>query len=348
MLALAGATAVLAQAGSAVAGTMLAHGGTDAGYDGPPPLSAWTLLTRWEVSPVLLAILVVVVGLYLLGVHRLRGRGDAWAPWRLVFFLGLGVGTVVVATMSGLAAYEDTLFSAHMVQHMILSMVSPVFLALGAPITLALRTLPPPPRRQLLRLLHSRFARVVGHPLFGGFLFVISPFALYFTSIYPATLRNPMLHELLHVHFLLVGCLFFWPLLGLDPLPGRLPYPLRMLVVFATLPFHAFLGVSIMGQGTLIAADWYESLHRPWSPDLLADQHTAGGLLWASGDLFGLLFIGVLLVQWMRADERDAVRDDRRIDRLVREHREDTSLAAYNARLASLAERDRRRSASTS
>lgn len=193
-----------------------------------------------------------------------------------------------------------------MVQHMILSMVSPVFLALGAPITLALRTLRPPPRRQLLRVLHSRFARVVGHPLFGGFL------------------------------------------LGLDPLPGRLPYPLRMLVVFATLPFHAFLGVSIMGQGTLIAADWYESLHRPWSPDLLADQHTAGGLLWASGDLFGLLFIGVLLVQWMRADERDAVRDDRRIDRLVREHREDTSLAAYSARLASLAERDRRRSASTS
>ena len=155
-------------------------------------------------------------------------------------------------------------------------------------------------------MLHSRFARVVGHPLFGGFL------------------------------------------LGLDPLPGRLPYPLRMLVVFATLPFHAFLGVSIMGQGTLIAADWYESLHRPWSPDLLADQHTAGGLFWASGDLFGLLFIGVLLVQWMRADERDAVRDDRRIDRLVREHREDTSLAAHNARLASLAERDRRRSASTS
>lgn len=111
ILALAGVTAVLAQAGSAVAGTMLAHGGTDAGYDGPPPLSAWTLLTRWEVSPVLLAMLVVVVGLYLLGVHRLRGRGDAWPPWRLVSFLGLGVGTVALATMSGLAAYEDTLFS---------------------------------------------------------------------------------------------------------------------------------------------------------------------------------------------------------------------------------------------
>ena len=173
--------------------------------------------------------------------------------------------------MSGLGTYDETLFSVHMVQHMMLSMVAPVFLALGAPVTLALRTLPPRGRGAVLALLHSRLARVLTFPPVGWLLFVGSPFALYFTGWYPATLEHSWLHQLLHLHFLLVGCLFFWPLIGPDPLPGRLPYPARFLLVFAALPMHAILGLSIMNMRELIAADHYAGLGLTWV-DPLSDQ----------------------------------------------------------------------------
>ena len=292
--------------------TSLAHS------DGLPEFGAWSVLTaaRPEALPLLLVLLAAAA--YLVGVRRLSARGDRWPLGRTVSFLAGGLGTIAVATMSGLAAYDESLFAAHMVQHMLLSMVATVFLALGAPITLALRTLPLRGRRQLLAVLHSRAAAAVSHPLVPWLLFVGSPFALYFTGWYAATLDSRVLHELLHVHFLLVGSLFFWPLLGVDPVPGRSGHPFRMLLVAATLPFHAFLGVAVMsvepdGRG-LLAADHYLARHD--LPEAVFQQQLGGGLLWSSGDLVGLLFLGVLLVQWMRASEREAQREDRRLDRL--------------------------------
>lgn len=303
---------------------LLAHSGEPHDL---PALGPLQLVTEARVEPLLAVGLVVVAVAYLSGVRRLRARGDAWPVGRSVSFLGLGLGSVVLATMSGLAAYDEVLFSAHMVQHMVLSMVSPVFLALGAPVTLALRTVPTGLRRWLLAVLHSRVARVVGNPLVGWLAFVGTPFALYFSGWYPATLDSGVLHAAMHVHFLLVGCLYFFPLLGLDPVPGRLPYPLRLLVVFAALPFHAFLGIAIMSMTDLIAAEHYLGVVRDWGTTPLADQRTGGGLLWASGDLVGLLFLGVLITQWMRASEREAVREDRRLDRLD----EAAALEARNA-----------------
>ena len=124
----------------------------------------------------------------------------------------------------------------------------------------------------------------------------------------------------MHFHLVLVGALFFTPILGVDPVPGRVSYPFGMLLLFLTLPFHAFLGVTIMGQEELIGGNWYPSLHAsmPWLPDPAADQHLAGGILWASGDLIGLLLFGVLFVQWVRASTQEARREDRRLDRLER------------------------------
>lgn len=288
------------------------------GYDGPPPLTVGRLFTAWQADPYLIAGLVVIAAGYLAAVARLRRRGDHWPVGRTVAFVGLGLGTIAVATMSSLGVYDDILFSAHMGQHMVLTMISPVFLALGAPITLALRALSGRRRGLLLGVLHSRLARVLSSPVLGWPLFVGTPFVLYFTSLYPYQLQHDWFHELVHVHFVLVGALFFWPILGLDPLPGRLLYPIRVLVAFTTLPFHAFLGIAIMSSNTLLAGDYYRSLHRSWGPSLLADQHLGGGILWASGDLVGLLFMGALVVQWMRADERSALREDRRLDRLER------------------------------
>ena len=291
---------------------MLAH------RDGLPEFEASSLLT--QARPELLPVLLVLVpaGLYLYGVRRLSARGDRWSPGRTLSFVGGGLGTIAFATMSGLAAYDESLFSVHMVQHMLLSMVATVFLALGAPVTLALRTLPLRHRRRLMAVLHSRVAAVLSAPLFPWLLFVASPFALYFTGWYAATLDDRLLHELLHVHFLVVGSLFFWPLLGVDPVPGRSGHPLRMLLVAATIPFHAFLGVAIMsvepdGRG-LLAGEHYVPLHG--LAESVFQQQLGGGLLWASGDMVGLLFLGVLLLQWMRASEREAAREDRRLDRL--------------------------------
>ena len=291
--------------------TVLAHAD---GLEDFGPLSIFSQ-ARPGVLPLLLVLLPAAA--YAVGVHRLTARGDRWPVGRSVAF-ALGLGTIAVATLSGVAAYDTSLFAVHMVQHMLLSMVATVFLALGAPVTLALRTLPQRPRAALLRLLHSRFAEVVSFPLIPWVLFVASPFALYFSGWYAATLDSTVLHELLHVHFLAVGSLFFWPLLGVDPVPGRSGHPFRMLLVAATLPFHAFLGVAIMsvepdGRG-LLAGEHYLPLHG--LAESVFQQQLGGGLLWASGDVVGLLFLAVLLTQWMRASEREAVREDRRLDRL--------------------------------
>jgi putative copper resistance protein D len=159
-------------------------------------------------------------------------------------------------------------------------------------------------------------ARVLTFPVVAGALFVANPFALYFTGLYEATLRNGLLHDLNHLHFVLLGCLWFWPLLSPDPMPRPLPYPFRLIAVFATMPFHAFLGIAIMGSSTVLAGDWYAGLHRSWGPTLEGDQQIAGGILWASGDLVALVVLGALFVQWAGASQREAVREDRRLDRL--------------------------------
>jgi putative membrane protein len=216
--------------------------------------------------------------------------------------------------MTGVATYDDTLLSVHMVQHMVLSMIAPIFLALGAPVTLALRVLPRRGRRTLLAMVHSRVAKVLTFPLFAYALFVATPFALYFTGLYRLTLDNDLVHELVHVHFILVGCLFFWPLLGIDPLPGRWPYPARALLMFLSTPFHAVLGLTIMQSVTLIGGGYYPSLHLGWA-DPAADQKLAGGILWAGGELVSVTMLGVLVVQWMREAEREARRLDRQLDR---------------------------------
>jgi putative copper resistance protein D len=281
-----------------------------------PPLTAGRLITEWEPAPLPLLGAAVVGGLYLYGVHRLRARGDTWSRWRTLLFVGLGLGSFLLATTSALAVYDTTLPWVHMVQHMVLAMLTPVFLALGAPVTLALRVLPRRGKGALQAVLNSRVAMVLTFPVVAGVIFVANPFALYLTGWYEATLRNPLLHDLNHVHFVLVGCLWFWPLLGLDPMPVRPAYPLRLVAVFATMPFHAFLGVAIMGASTLIAGDFYREVGRTWGPSLAKDQEIAGGLLWASGDIIALVVLGVLFVQWARASEREAAREDRRLDRL--------------------------------
>ena len=292
-----------------------------------PPFSPSAVFTEWGLPPVLFVLVVWATGLYLFGVWRLHERGDRWPIGRTLAFVVGGMGLFFFATSSGIAAYDTTLLSVHMVQHMILGMAVPLFCALGAPVTLALRTLPRRPRSVLLSVLHSRVARVLTFPPLTLALYIVSPWALYFSGWYDATLQSPALHELMHVHLVVVGALFFTPILGIDPVPGRVSYPFRLLLLLLTLPFHAFLGVTIMGQSRLIGGDWYPSLHdsMPWLPDPYADQHLAGGILWGAGDLIGVVLFAVLFAQWVRASKKEARREDRRLDRLERMERASNS-----------------------
>ena len=241
-----------------------------------------------------------------------------------------------------------------MIAHMLLSMVVPIGLVLGAPVTLALRTLPGPrvpgelgPRQLLLAVLHSRVARVVMHPLVAFALFVGSLYVIYFTSLFPTLMSNHLGHVVMEFHFLAVGFLFFFVLVGIDPAPVRLPSIARIGLLFAAMPFHAFFSVAIMGGDTVLAHSYFRSLDRPYSTDLLGDQHLGGGIGWALGELPVLLVLGAVFVQWTRTDAREAARFDRDADRASRRAVSagapvDDELSRYNAYLASLADRDAR------
>jgi cytochrome c oxidase assembly factor CtaG len=279
-----------------------------------PPFSPAEIFTQIHLTSPVTLLLVVSAALYGYGVYRLRKRGDQWPPGRVVAFVVGGLGSIAVVTLSGLEAYDDTLLSVHMVQHMVLAMVGPIFLALGAPVTLALRTMRPGPKRKLLAFLHSRFIKVLTFPLVSFGIFIVNPFVLYFTGFYQVTLQNDWLHELTHVHFIVTGCLFFWPLLGLDPLPNRWPYPGRALLMVLSVPFHTVLGLTIMQDKTLLGGYYYPSLHLAWS-NPRSDQVTAGGILWAGGELISVAMLGILIIQWMRQSEREARRIDRALDR---------------------------------
>ncbi|MER5701834.1 cytochrome c oxidase assembly protein [Micromonospora sp. NPDC002296] len=301
---------IFAAASAVAAPSAVAAGGDPI----PPPFTVARVFTETRLDSWLALGLVLAAGLYLYGVHRLRLRGDRWPVARTVFFLGPGLGGIAAVTVSGLHAYDTALLSVHMVQHMVLSMVSPIFLALGAPITLALRTLPVRPRKRLLAIVHSRIARIYSFPLVAFAIFVVNPFALYFTDLYRYTLEHAWAHEVVHAHFIMTGCVFFWPLLGLDPLPGRWPYPGRALLMVLSVPFHTVLGLTIMQSTTLFGGDWYPSLNLTWS-NPWDDQVVAGGVLWAGGEFVSVTMLAVLVVQWIRQSEREARRLDRELDR---------------------------------
>jgi putative copper resistance protein D len=278
-----------------------------------PPFTGVSAFTSWEPFQLLTIGLLAAAGLYVWGVVRLARRGVAWPLHRTAVFLVGGIGTIAFVTVGGIGAYDDELLSDHMIQHMVLGMLAPIFLALGAPVTLALRTLPARPRGWLVSALHSRVAKVVAFPLVSFGLYIATPFVLYFSSLYPLTLEHEWLHNLMHLHFILIGCLFFWPLIGIDPLPGRWPYPARALLMILSTPFHAVLGLTIMQSATLIAGDYYPNLHLAWS-NPASDQRVAGGILWAGGEVIAVVMLAALVGQWMRSSDREARRVDRRLD----------------------------------
>ncbi|MGV0745856.1 cytochrome c oxidase assembly protein [Mycolicibacterium sp. XJ870] len=314
------------------------------GYDFSGPPTVARVLFDWRFDLLFGTAAIVAALVYLAAVYRLRHRGDTWPVGRTVAWL-LGCAALLFTTSSGLGRYMPAMFSMHMIAHMLLSMLVPVLLVLGGPVTLALRALPtagrdgaPGPREWLLAALHSRVSQFLTHPVVATVLFVAGFYGLYFGGLFDAAVSNHAAHVLMNVHFLLSGYLFYWVVIGIDPTPRPIPHIGKIAMVFASLPLHAFFGVVLMGTQNVLGESFYRSLQLSWHTDLIGDQRLGGGIAWAAGEVPLVIVMLALLIQWRRSDQRTAKRLDRAADR-----DDDADLAAYNNMLAELARRDQQR-----
>lgn len=310
------------------------------GYELPPELTPQRWLTEWRLDWLWVAVAVFGLVSYFLGIRKVRQRGDAWSWFRTVNWV-IGLVVLTYVTSGPPSVYGRVLFSAHMVDHMALTMVAPIFLVLGAPVTLALRALAARrdssrgPREWLLIFVHSKFSQLVTHPLFAAANFAGSIVLFYYSDAFGYAMRDHVGHELMNLHFALTGYIFVLTMIGTDPLPRRAAYPMRLLLLLATMGFHAFFGVAIMGGTGLLAADYFGNLGRSWGPSALLDQQMGGAVAWGIGEVPTLLVAIGVAVMWSRSDARESKRTDRAADR-----NNDADLTAYNDMFAQLAERD--------
>lgn len=285
----------------------LAHAGAPGGV--PPGLSAATFFTEARLEIVPAVVVVAMAVLYTLGIRALSRRGRRWPLGRTLSFAG-GLFALACATQSGVERYDTVLFSAHVVQHVLLGVVGPFLLALGAPITLALQASPRSTQVALLRVLRSRPVHMFTNPIVAWALFGLTLFALYFTPVYELSLRNEVVHQFVHLHFVVAGSVFFWAVIGLDPVAWRIPYGFRLFLVLLTVPFHAILGLALMASSTPIAADFYATVVQPIGTEPLADQRVGAGIMWVLGEVVGVVAGVVVVRQWMQHEQRVARRAD--------------------------------------
>lgn len=314
------------------------------GYALPRPPSVVTILAVWRFDAFIAVGSLTLAMLYIHGFLQLRRRGDSWPAGRLVAWV-TGCLLLVFTSSSGVKAYGSAMFSVHMAEHMAVNMFIPVLLVLGGPVTLALRALrpagdsaPPGPREWLLWLVHSKVTAFLAHPVTAFILFVGSVYLVYFTPIFGTLVRYHWGHELMSFHFVVVGCLFFWGIIGIDPGPRKLPFLGRLGLLFAVMPFHAFFGIATMSMTSVIGGQFYRYVGLPWLSSLNADQHLGGAIAWGTSELPVVVVVVALVAQWAREDRRAASRTDRHADSGYA----DDELDAYNAMLRELS-RNRQR-----
>jgi putative membrane protein len=299
------ATAVLALL--AAPAVVLAHGA-----EAPSPQFPGVLF-EWRFEPVALAMLMLAAAAYAWAARRVARDhpGNRHPRWRTALFMS-GLAVIAVALLSPVEAYEGLLFSVHMVQHLLLELVAAPLLLAGAPITLTLRVASPPIRRALLRVLHSRVVRALSFPVIAWLLFAAVNWGWHFSTLYNDALEIPALHYLQHATFLGAALLFWWPVLGADPSPWRLPHPVRLLYLFLAMPQNSFLGVALMSTTTVLYPH-YLTNGRTWGPSPLEDQQLGGVIMWVAGDVCFLAGMAVVVALWMAHEERRTRRIDARL-----------------------------------
>ncbi len=320
---------------------------TVAGLPMPSAPNITRVLIAYNTDALFTGILILILALYIRGIHILKRQGDSWPVSRTINFV-IGCVAIEFATSGGLGVYAHFAFSYHMVAHMVLGMIAPIFIILSAPITLALRTLPQgrtPGERgvrgTLIAALHSRLVSIWVNPIVALALFDGSLFILYLTPLFGGMMQSHIGHFVMNLHFILAGLLFFHVIIGIDPNPKRVPYLARIVLLFAAMAIHAFFSVALISSTTLLDHGYFAHLHRLWSPDLLSDQHLGGSMGWAMGEVPIMLALVATFLLWNRDDAREARRIDRNAERAAVMGTPD-DLAEYNAYLAKLAVRDER------
>jgi cytochrome c oxidase assembly factor CtaG len=288
-----------------------------AGYNGPPELTVTRALTEWTLDPWMLVLIVLLGVGYLAGVRRVRARtprdNTAWPVARPIWFCGLGLGFLIIATMSWVGVYQSVLLYPRAVQTVLLVLVVPLFLALGRPLTLFAAVFPRAGAR-LEAVIACRPVRILTFPAITTFALVAVPFVMYFTSWYTASFHSTTVRELTYLVLMVPGFVFFWTLLRVDPVPKQYAYAVSMWITGAAVIGDAFFGIAVIADQNLIGASYFHALARPWGPTLATDQVIAGGVLWVLGDLVGLPFLAAQLIHMMREDESDAARIDAELD----------------------------------
>jgi len=321
----------LAAAGSAallllLPGVALAHGG--AVLPAPTPLD---LVFGWTFDPLVWLPVLATALAWRWAVRRVdRGHPANPVPRRRSWFFYAGLAVLLFALDSGVARYDDTLFSAHMVQHLLITLVAAPLILLGAPVTLALRAATPAFRRRvLLPVLHSRIARALSFPPVTWVLFTAVMWGTHFSPLFDLALENDAVHRVEHLLYLVAALLFWWPVVGADPMPWRIGFPGRLAYTFLQMPQNTFLALAIYSASAPLYHH-YATLTETWLPDRLADQQAAGGIMWLGGYLLFLASLLLLTGGWLRADEKRAV---------LRERQTDVEVAAIRRREATLAAR---------
>lgn len=311
------------------------------GYDLPPAPDTASWLTTWRMDWIWVAVCLFGLAAYLYAFITLARRGDKPSVLRLISWV-VGLFALFYVTSGAVAVYGKIQFSTHMVDHMSLTMIVPIFLVLGTPITLPPQVLPARvdgtrgAREWILFLVHSRYSKVITHPIFFAVNFAGSIVIFYFTPILEPAMRYHAGHELMNLHFLLTGYLFALSLVDADPVPKRYPYPMRLVVLLATVAFHAFFGVALMSTENLLAPDYFGNMGRTWG-GALEDQVVGAGAMWAIGEVPTLVLAIFVVLSWLKQDKKDTKRYDRQAER-----DNDAELEAYNAMFAKFNQADRR------
>lgn len=302
----------------------------------PPELTdlAWVMV--WDIDVLWMSVCLGAIALYLYGVSVLRKRGDKWPVVRTISFVS-GMLVLLYVTNGAMNAYQEYLFSVHMVGHMVLSMMVPVLLVPGAPVTLLSRAQAPRKdgswgmREWVLWAVHTPFAWFVSHPLFAGLNFALSLVMFYYTPLFRWATEEHLGHQWMLIHFLITGYLFVQSLMGVDPQPHRTGYPIKLMLLIGTMAFHAFFGLGLMNERSLLLADWFGAMGRTWGDDPLADQAIGGAFAWGVGEIPTIVIALIVVTQWSRSDDRERKRLDRASDRSGNRDLED-----YNQMLDSL------------
>ena len=311
------------------------------GFAYPPPPTLMNIVFGWNPEWFMLSVGLIAAALYTFGVIRVRQNQIDWSVLRTISFM-VGIGLVIWTTSAGISMYSKVSFEYHMIQHMTLSMIAPIFIVLSTPITLALRALPAQKssdhrslREWILALLHSGYSKLITHPLMVLAIFTFGLYGLYFTPLFATLMASHTGHIFMELHFLISGILFSYVVIGADPTPRNVPYWSRLMIVLVGLSLHAFFAIAIMQSTEPIGVDWYIQVQPPWITDLLADTTAGGSIAWALGEIPTFLLLVIVAVMWARDDTRLAKQLDRAADRDG-----DAELKAYNTQLSALNKND--------